>query len=290
MIERFNQKSNPLGVTLDCDTYCDVRVFNLQSTIVIRGTLEDMPQVNSPLERLAAMMEMFARLDYSAVLFELGDLVRFRDPSSQWNNGVIEKLNMKRAVVRCENHSWNVAYPLLEHLSTQTHDSRKDRPERLKQVAILAWQLIDEHGLKEWKFSFNHSKTKLGQCRYSQKVIVLDRLHAATGSSELTKDTILHEIAHAIAGPEAGHGPKWKTIAQAIGAAPRSRAPESVELQSQRLAAKSQFTRGDQVWFEIRGERHDGEIIRLNPKRAKIRCGNLIWGVSYTVLKKVTSS
>jgi predicted SprT family Zn-dependent metalloprotease len=31
------------------------------------------------------------------------------------------------------------------------------------------------------------------------------------------KNTVLHEIAHAIAGPEAGHGSQWKRIAHQIG-------------------------------------------------------------------------
>ncbi len=35
-------------------------------------------------------------------------------------------------------------------------------------------------------------------------------------------DTLLHEIAHALAGPEAGHGPAWKAVAVRIGATPRA--------------------------------------------------------------------
>lgn len=34
------------------------------------------------------------------------------------------------------------------------------------------------------------------------------------------RDTILHEIAHALA-PRAGHGPKWRAICRQIGAEPK---------------------------------------------------------------------
>ena len=47
------------------------------------------------------------------------------------------------------------------------------------------------------------------------------------GSKEQIRDTVLHEIAHAIAGREAGHGPLWKVTARRIGATPRAKAYES---------------------------------------------------------------
>jgi predicted SprT family Zn-dependent metalloprotease len=31
------------------------------------------------------------------------------------------------------------------------------------------------------------------------------------------RDTVLHEVAHAIAGNRAGHGPEWKEVAKRIG-------------------------------------------------------------------------
>ena len=47
------------------------------------------------------------------------------------------------------------------------------------------------------------------------------------GSKEQIRDTVLHEIAHVIAGREAGHRPLWKVTAQRIGATPRAKAYES---------------------------------------------------------------
>ena len=51
----------------------------------------------------------------------------------------------------------------------------------------------------------------------------IGRGHALEGNEEEIRDTVLHEIAHAIAGPEAGHGPLWKATARRIGATPRAK-------------------------------------------------------------------
>ena len=42
-----------------------------------------------------------------------------------------------------------------------------------------------------------------------------------SGGAEI-RDTVLHEIAHALVGPEARHGPEWKAIAKRLGATPRA--------------------------------------------------------------------
>lgn len=39
-------------------------------------------------------------------------------------------------------------------------------------------------------------------------------------NEEQLEDTILHEVAHAIAGSRAGHGPAWKSVCREIGANP----------------------------------------------------------------------
>jgi predicted SprT family Zn-dependent metalloprotease len=88
----------------------------------------------------------------------------------------------------------------------------------------LAIQLMTEHGLiaQGWGFEFDNSRKRLGVCKY-------DRFGGVAGTIGLSKyllphvknakikDTILHEIAHAIAGHAAGHGPKWQRIARQIG-------------------------------------------------------------------------
>ena len=60
----------------------------------------------------------------------------------------------------------------------------------------------------------------LGLCRYSLKQVELSRHFAAAHSEPDIRDVILHEIAHALAGHEAAHGPRWKAICRQLGARP----------------------------------------------------------------------
>lgn len=75
---------------------------------------------------------------------------------------------------------------------------------------------LDKQG---WKVELDRAKQRCGCCYFYEKKITLSKhyIAAETVSNEDIKNTILHEIAHAIAGPDAGHGPRWKLLARAIG-------------------------------------------------------------------------
>ena len=89
-----------------------------------------------------------------------------------------------------------------------------------KQLAI---QLMDKHGLldKGWSFEFDTAKRRFGVCRYRTKRIGLSQPLTEANDVAQVQDTILHEIAHAIAGYAAGHGPEWKKVCVQIGAKPQ---------------------------------------------------------------------
>ena len=80
----------------------------------------------------------------------------------------------------------------------------------------LARDLMDVHGLKEWSIRLNNAKMTAGQCNCIKKEITLSR-HLATQEEARIRNTILHEIAHALVGAEAGHGPIWRKKAIEIG-------------------------------------------------------------------------
>jgi predicted SprT family Zn-dependent metalloprotease len=86
----------------------------------------------------------------------------------------------------------------------------------------MANDLIDEHLDGTWKFVWNRSKRCFGVCSFSKKEIRLSRIITETEGKEKIRDTILHEIAHAIAGGHAGHGKVWKRVAAMIGAKPQA--------------------------------------------------------------------
>lgn len=88
----------------------------------------------------------------------------------------------------------------------------------------LAFDLMDEHGLIDqgWTFEFSNRKTAFGDCNYPLQRIRLSKPLTLLNTEAEILDTILHEIAHAIAGGAAGHGPKWRSIARQIGARPQA--------------------------------------------------------------------
>lgn len=74
---------------------------------------------------------------------------------------------------------------------------------------------MEEHSVGFYTFDFCNDKSKLGYC--TEDTIKIDYYHALNDDIEDIRDTILHEIAHAIAGNENGHNEYWKSIAKDIG-------------------------------------------------------------------------
>lgn len=87
-------------------------------------------------------------------------------------------------------------------------------------AAELVKSLMAEHKLSGWRFVYNRGKRTLGMCDYTRKRIELSRYFVAHNGEEAVRDTALHEIAHALAGEKAGHGPKWRAVCVRIGAKP----------------------------------------------------------------------
>jgi predicted SprT family Zn-dependent metalloprotease len=86
----------------------------------------------------------------------------------------------------------------------------------------LAVSLMKQNGIWElgWRFSYGRALVEFGSCNYTTKVIKLSKHLTSLNNIEQVKDTILHEIAHAIAGFKAGHGYEWKLACIRIGAKP----------------------------------------------------------------------
>jgi len=220
------------------------------------------------------------------VFFDLGDHVGFVDNLGCLKTGYVKKLNPKYARVSCDDGNWQVPYLRLNHLCTIKATERQKRGEKLRKVAEIAQEKMNHYGLNEWRLGFSTATTKLGCCRYSQKKIELSLFHTVSSDDDQIMDTILHEIAHALAGPSAGHGPKWKQIAQQIGATPKSCAPASEEALQKAEIAKSHFKVGDYVTFSAQGYKLVGQIFRMNTKRATVHNQDGKWLVPYLTMQK----
>ena len=97
-----------------------------------------------------------------------------------------------------------------------------------REAESLVYKYMAKHELPdEWSFRWQGKKRSLGTCSYSQKEIRLSRWYVELNDLSEVTDTILHEIAHALAYDRygklgMGHGVLWKKVCREIGAIPRS--------------------------------------------------------------------
>lgn len=95
--------------------------------------------------------------------------------------------------------------------------------ERLAREMMAKYRL-DEQG---WAFKFDRSGARAGYCNYLTKTIQLSKPYVSASTAEEARQTMLHEIAHALVGQYvvsrlgrrefSGHGRAWRERAASIG-------------------------------------------------------------------------
>jgi len=98
----------------------------------------------------------------------------------------------------------------------------------LNLVKEYAFPILLEHGIEGYTIELSNKKRSLGTCYPISKRIEISRhyLKAEGGLTGNVKDTIRHEIAHAMAWDRfqsMGHGVRWKQCAKILGANPVAR-------------------------------------------------------------------
>ena len=83
----------------------------------------------------------------------------------------------------------------------------------------LAAREMEWHSLTQqsWTVRYDHARARAGQCKHRAKVLSFSRNLIARGSPVDMRNTLLHEIAHALAGPKHGHDRTWRALALRIG-------------------------------------------------------------------------
>lgn len=95
---------------------------------------------------------------------------------------------------------------------------------------MMARKMMDEHGLFSWTFGWNTRKKGCGLCIHSRKEIQLSAHYVSMNAEDNVRDTILHEIAHALVGAGHGHDRVWRAKAVSIGCSGTRCADESTEM------------------------------------------------------------
>lgn len=88
--------------------------------------------------------------------------------------------------------------------------------------------LIRKHLPEPWRHEWGNAKKQAGVCRYRTHTIGLSAPIHRLGTLADLEQTVLHEVAHALAGGRAGHGPLWRaTVTRIGGSAARCHALET---------------------------------------------------------------
>jgi predicted SprT family Zn-dependent metalloprotease len=102
----------------------------------------------------------------------------------------------------------------------------------LGEALAMASSLVREHGLVDWRVELDGAKRRAGVCRFSERVIGLSGPLTRLHTEAEVRDTVLHEIAHALVGPAHGHDRVWRATAVRIGCSGR----RCVDAESARVA------------------------------------------------------
>ncbi len=88
----------------------------------------------------------------------------------------------------------------------------------LDDARAMARGLMDEHGLHDWRLVLDRARTRAGVCRPARREIGLSRVLTELHAEAEVRETVLHEVAHALVGAHHGHDAVWRARARAIGA------------------------------------------------------------------------
>ena len=89
----------------------------------------------------------------------------------------------------------------------------------LREIELEAKELINQY-CPDFSLGWMNKKRVLGDCNHGRKLIRLSKFHSQNNDRAVTRNTILHEIAHAIVGPGHGHNNVWKRACLTVGAKP----------------------------------------------------------------------
>jgi len=88
-----------------------------------------------------------------------------------------------------------------------------------ERVAKIGSDLAVQHGVADWKVTVQGHNTDpcLGRCDFGKRKLSIETYAADLMSEDEVKGIWLHEIAHALVGPEHDHDAVWQAKCREIG-------------------------------------------------------------------------
>jgi len=105
----------------------------------------------------------------------------------------------------------------LNNVLSNKYSYDKTDNENLLRVLFLAEELLKKHDLADTKIEFRNHFEAYGMCYENGEKITLLLHYCLNGEIADVKNTILHEIAHALVGNDCGHNIVWQKKAKELG-------------------------------------------------------------------------
>jgi predicted SprT family Zn-dependent metalloprotease len=80
----------------------------------------------------------------------------------------------------------------------------------LTRASIIARELMNKHGLEDWKLQIGWSKKDAGSCVNKSKLIRISRYFIEVTGKKHFINVVLHEIAHALEDTYPQHSEEWR--------------------------------------------------------------------------------
>ena len=149
--------------------------------------------------------------NFRGVNFPPGTKVSFETKGKVFSGVVVKLLTRQARVMLPNKTTYKVPYSLLNHLEPVNGVIS------LPEITKIAKDLLVEHNLSNWEFAFDLAENRSGVCYYDRKLIRLSVTYCIKATMDEIINTLLHEIAHALVGPNHGHDSVWRRKAQSIG-------------------------------------------------------------------------
>ena len=150
--------------------------------------------------------------------FPVGSVVTFLDRDRRTVSGTVTQLRRREAIVAAgENGRWRVGYGRLQLVKAGPTGGASMQQVEVHAAELLAHHLNTEAPATWWRFRFDTATSRAGICRYTTRTIALSVSYVLRAPWDDIRDTLLHEVAHAIVGPDHAHDAVWQAAARRIG-------------------------------------------------------------------------
>ena len=90
-----------------------------------------------------------------------------------------------------------------------------EESEKIKIIEEMAKKLMADHGVEAMHFRFGYGWKYRGRC--TRDTIIIELFFALRSDIATVRNTILHEIAHAVVGIDCRHREEWQNKAREMG-------------------------------------------------------------------------